>query len=382
VFAGGASLEAAEEVAGATLDSLASLVDKSLVRTDGERFVMLETIREYASEQLDRTDEAEAVRERHGRFFLALAESAGLAPDLDTPQRHDLVVAEAGNVRAVLDWCADTRRTELGLSLAAALDNSWVTNNPAEGKRRLETLLTQATEIPPVLRARGLRAYANCMPRLGEAQLAERVLRESLEQYEAVGDDRGIAFIRHRLGELALSRGDLEQARLLAEQSLAGGRKCGVAKAEVYPLTLLGQVEWEDGRRERALELVRESVQIARSIGIRWWEAMNLEMLADWSLELGRRDEAEKYAREAVAICRAIGDRTSTIHGVAFLASLAALDDRWDDAGRLWGAVEAEAEREPVSGWTGEERAAGEEDACRSGGGLRGGACNGAFAAV
>src|SRR5439155_9551472 len=77
VFRGGCTLEAAEAVCEADLDTLQSLVDKSLVRLrEQDRFWMLETIREYALEHLEGSGEAEELRRRHADYFLALAEEA------------------------------------------------------------------------------------------------------------------------------------------------------------------------------------------------------------------------------------------------------------------------------------------------------------------
>ena len=80
VFAGGCTLEAAEEVCGGGLDAIGSLVDESLVRSDGERFSLLETIREYAIEQLDASTDAESARRAHAAAYLRLARAA--APGL------------------------------------------------------------------------------------------------------------------------------------------------------------------------------------------------------------------------------------------------------------------------------------------------------------
>ena len=85
VFAGGFSLDAAEQVASVDLDLVAALVDRSLVRRDEQRYFFLETIREYAAERLDRRDDAEELRRRHAGFYLALAERA--KPELDGPEQ-------------------------------------------------------------------------------------------------------------------------------------------------------------------------------------------------------------------------------------------------------------------------------------------------------
>ena len=90
VFRGGCTLEAAEEICDADIDTLQSLIDKSLLRRQGERFWMLETIREYAAEQLEQDAEAEVLAERHAQHFLALAEEAGRgAPDRDRERGAD-----------------------------------------------------------------------------------------------------------------------------------------------------------------------------------------------------------------------------------------------------------------------------------------------------
>ena len=87
VFVGGSALEAAEAVCEADLDALQSLVDKNLVRHTNDRFWMLETIREYATERLEKSGEAEELRGRHAEFFLALAESAHVSPIAPTSAR-------------------------------------------------------------------------------------------------------------------------------------------------------------------------------------------------------------------------------------------------------------------------------------------------------
>src|SRR5205823_13619090 len=108
VFSGGCTLAAAEEICGADLDSVQSLVDKSLLRFDEERYPMLETIREYAAERLEDSDEAAEVRRRHADFFLALAESANMSAEGDYGRRYDVIPPEQDNLRAAIDWAVAT----------------------------------------------------------------------------------------------------------------------------------------------------------------------------------------------------------------------------------------------------------------------------------
>ncbi len=126
VFAGGCTLEAAEEVAEADLDTLQSLVDKSLVRFTNERFWMLETIREYAAEQLDRWGEAEQSRRRHAEYFLSVAESAHMTFE---SVRHvpQLVAPEVDNLRAAMSRAAGD--PQLVGQIAVSLEMFWVYTN-------------------------------------------------------------------------------------------------------------------------------------------------------------------------------------------------------------------------------------------------------------
>ncbi|MBD0349256.1 MAG: tetratricopeptide repeat protein, partial [Thermoleophilia bacterium] len=359
VFAGSFDLTAAERICDAELDTLQSLLEKNLVRRwESGRFGMLETIHEYAGGRLEESGDAERVRDRHAAYFLELAESAGLAADVDLPQRHDLVIPEASNLRAALDWAGSTGRLELAARLAVALENFWVTNNPVEGMRRIEALLREPDDLPPLLRARTLRASASCTFLLGERDVAQRTLEESLAIFRDLGDDHGIAVILHRLAVAAMVRGEREQAAALGEESLALHRASGSRKGEAQALALLGSLAWEQGHRERALELLAESAELARAVGFRWWEAGMLVQIAWHNLELRRPDEAARAARDALSIRKGIGDRPGTVLVLAVAAGAAAVAGRWTTAGRLWGAVEAERARgEAVVGWQPEDDA-------------------------
>jgi predicted ATPase len=359
VFAGSFDVNAAEEVCTADLDRLQSLLDKSLLRRwETGRLGMLETIREYALERLDESGEAEETRERHARYYLEVADAGGLAADWDGPQRHDLVLPEAGNFRAAIDWCTERGQVELGLSLAVALENFWVATDPHEGCRRFEALFAEAQDVPEGLRARALRGYASSTGPLAgttDWEVTRRLLSESLNLYRELGDERGVALLLHRLAVLATWDEDAPRARELVEQSLAGHRKVGFAKGELQALSLLGHIEWHEGRKEHAFELKQESARLAAHVGFRWWEANELGELAIWALEFGRPSETEALARESLAISRAIDYRVGSFWALTLIAAAAAVGGRWAQAGRLWGAAEAEVERAPIPTWMDEQ---------------------------
>jgi tetratricopeptide (TPR) repeat protein len=201
-----------------------------------------------------------------------------------------------------------------------------------------------------LLAARTLRVYGSSVATVGDPDAVDAFER-SLAAYRAAGDPQGEAIILHRLAVAAWAHGEREEARRLAEQSLAGHRESGFVKGELQPLGLLGHLEWEDGRPDRALELTQESVRLAHEIGFRWWEAGNLGTLAHYALKLGRFADGDRWAHEALSVAWGIGDRMRTFLALARVATAAAAAGQWERAGRIWGATEAEAEREGVPWW-------------------------------
>src|SRR5581483_10970825 len=113
----------------------------------------------------------------------------------------------------------------------------------------------------------------------------------------------------------------------------------------------LGDIAFAEGRGEEALELLAESARLTGAIGFRWFQSSTLMSRGEYALELGRPDEAEPSLREGLALAREIGDRQSAFFGVSLLAWLAAVEGRLEEAGRLWGALEADAEQAPVGQW-------------------------------
>jgi predicted ATPase len=351
VFAASFALQTAEEVCDADLETLASLVEKSLVRrwTSG-RLGMLETIKEYAVERLEESGEGEAIRRRHAEHFFALAESAGLAADSELPQRHDLVVPDQANLRSALRWALEADSL-LGLGLAVALENFWVTNDPAEGVRWFEAFLAGAPDAPPVLRARALRCLGSALTFTGNHEDVERTFEQSLALFRETGDELGAAILVFRLGAAARNSGEIERARRLLEESAVTLRRLGHRNGELEALGVLGSVEWQEGNRERALELIEQSAAMAADTGFVWWRAGMLDDLARYSLELGRVEDALRWGRESLSLSRSMTDRTGTVWGLALHARIAAEQGDLERAGRLWGAVEAEEARAPLGSW-------------------------------
>jgi predicted ATPase/DNA-binding XRE family transcriptional regulator len=249
VFAGGWTLEAAEAVVegepialGDVLDLLTNLIDKSLVLTDvrgaEERYGFLETVRQYAEDQLLRAGEAAAMRDRHRDWCLTLRklEFAGRDSEALRPR----LAAELDNLRAALSWCA-THDAASGLTLICRFSYVWgaLGGGHSEARRWLETLLARAPEPTPS-RAEALLLLGHHMRWLHEFAQSGHVSNEALSIYVALGDDRGMAAAAAMLGLVAACNGEYEQAYRHLDEAVASARRRGDIEAVSQFLRDLG----------------------------------------------------------------------------------------------------------------------------------------------
>lgn len=343
VFAGGCTLEAAETVAGAELDTIQSLVEKSLLRRTDMRFWMLETILGYAAERLEASDEADELRRTHAHYFLEIAESANLSiRSLGRgPQRHELVLPEQDNLRAAIDWATESD-VELGLRLVTALETFWTTHDPQEGIGRMGALLERSDGTDQSFLAEVWRDYGGLNDVAGHNDVAEAAYIRSGELFRLAGDERGEAEANFRLGVLATIRGNVAEGRTRFEDSLETWRRLGDRIGELQALGNLGNLDLEEGQDARGLAQVNRSLELAREIGWSWWVAAQLGALAEHALRAGQFAEAEPHAREIVEMGRTIEDRNQTLCGLAMLAWAAAGLGDETRAIRLWATVDAE----------------------------------------
>ena len=310
VFRNGATLDAAEGVADVGLDTLGSLVDKSLIRARDERFVMLETIREYAIERLEASGEADDLRRRHADYFLALAEEALPEISRGTPKAWlDRVDLEHDNLRAALDRLEAAGDTQSVLQLASAMGDYWQIRGPIiEGRRRLDAALA-ADSSPTRARARALHAAVTLEDDAAGAALAiaEARAAEALRISEGLGDRHGVAFALQAVGWVAAMARDWQRARDTWEESRRAFREVG---DDHYYLGLTRSVAWmssELGDHAGYRELVEEYVEGARATGNRRVLARGLSALSELTFEDGRFADAIALVREAYAIDREHG---------------------------------------------------------------------------
>src|SRR5215210_2007800 len=397
-FSGGATLEAIEAVCDAegdlptdAFDGASSLLDKSLLRQEegsgGEpRFVMLETIHEFADAKLEGSGEAEAVRRLHAEYFLALSEEA--EPGLKGQEQElwlERLEPEHNNMRAALSWVIARGESELGLRLADALWRFWWMGGYFdEGKRWLEEILAQNDGAPAprgkaleglswlsrlqgdldraeAIAEEGLELSAEAgvetstvaslrgtlgdvVRSRGELERAKELFEESVRLYREIGDRWGVAWSLGSLANVAGDRGDHEQAKRLYEEGLALSRRLGDAGPLGAYLGSLGYEFLLEGNLEKAVELNEEAAALLRKQGRRGDLRYVLVNLGWAALLRGDHERAEASYEECLVLCQALGDRLTASESLEGLACSAGARGEASRASVLFGAAETRRE--------------------------------------
>jgi predicted ATPase/class 3 adenylate cyclase len=222
VFAGGCTLDAAEEISEAMIDNLQSLVEKSLLRFSDDRYWMLETIREFACERLAELRDAEQLQLRHATYYLRLAEQT--ESEVRGPAEEEWLrrlVKEQENFRSALTWSLETEDTETALRLTGALHPFWYhAGLLLEGRRWTEQALTQAGTTGTAARAKALATAGEFAGLAGDLKVAKSYLEESIAIYESLGDQGALPAAHTQLGHIAVHEGHYDLAQSLYLRSL------------------------------------------------------------------------------------------------------------------------------------------------------------------
>jgi predicted ATPase/class 3 adenylate cyclase len=307
VFAGGATLDAVEEICGGDLDTLASLVDKSLVRRSGERYWMLETVREYAAEMLEATGDADAARGRHAEWFSALAEKAHLRRR-DAAAAHSMARLDDDhdNLRAALAWALERPGGDLAWRLTGALWLLWfVRGYWAEGRRWLDATLARGRpddERLLVAPLWGAALLALWQRDLAAAWQAVTRMEAVVERLDDVG---GRAAASHLYGMLCGSEGRIDEARAATERSVALAREVGDRWLEGASINNLGDFLMNEGDLEAAARHFEISLAIAREDGDPYRISLALSNLAELALDAGDLGRARTLTAQVLRIARA-----------------------------------------------------------------------------
>ena len=340
VFRGGWTVDAAEAVCDADLDTLTSLVDKNLARKDGERFRMLETVREYARERLDLSGESADLRRRHAEFFARLAKTA--QPHFRGPGREwlDRVEVDHDNFRAALAWSLD-EDLELGFRIADSLLAFFhIRAHEAEARRWVERALAAGDNLEPTTRAAGLHSLGALMFWEGDFERSAQALEESLALYREAGDRRQVAEIANTLGNSTWALGDRKRTRELREEAI---KLCfalrdprGVARTLHY----IGEESRDTGDRAGARRAFEESLGVMRELGDKTFVMASLHGLGDLELDSKNLPAAAERYRESLAMAVELDTPNVVVLTLAGLASVAAASGDLARAGHLWARVE------------------------------------------
>jgi predicted ATPase/class 3 adenylate cyclase len=338
LFAGGATLEAAETVGDPTgelgaLDGIARLVEHSLLQTAGDdeagggdapRFTMLETIREYGLERLAQTHELAGASDRHAAYFLALAEEA--APQLTGEQQIawlDRLETEHDNLRAALGWTIP-HEGMLALRLAAALWPFWEARGHfSEGRAWLERVLANAAPAPTEVLATALSSAGSVARMQGDVVRASELLDRARQVWDALGDRGGVARTLVSLGHVADRQGDLVTAEARFEEALAIGQELGDRALIGSAQGNLGIVADERGEHALAVARYEAALTIFRELGDRRREAAALDNLGIAARSQGDLATAMRRYEEAMAIRRDVGDAWGATSTLASLGTVA-----------------------------------------------------------
>jgi predicted ATPase/DNA-binding SARP family transcriptional activator len=384
-FAGGATVEAAEEVTGAELEVLDGLVEKNLLLRESGRLLMLETVRTYADELLERDDRSSEVRLRHCRHFVAFAETA--TPHLRThsePEWMRRLDAEIDNFRAALNWALREGQPALAVRLAGRLRGYWEFQGASvEGRRWLRAAIEAADdEVPLEDLARALRAEVVMLEEQGswyDAGGTEAVVRtasEALALSRRAGDPAGIADALLHLRGFDTAD-DPERGRALAEEALPHARKAGDegliadalslralsfrivdVDAEIAEIAALyrkvGDVHGlaslynnasyaaiVQGSYERAAAYLDETLLAVERTGEPLRLMLAFGNLGLASLFMAEVDDAKAHFAEEIRLCCEHGLSWLASEGIAGLAAVAARQGEVERAARLLGAAES-----------------------------------------
>jgi len=354
VFRGGRSLEAIEAVCGEDLpidvfDGIASLLDKNLLLQKevlgGEpRFVMLETIHEYARERLGDGSEAETMRRRHAEYFVELAERT--EPELRLAQQNrwfQLLDVECDNLRAVLEWSLGSGDVTLGVRLAGALCLFWYAYGyHVEGRHWTHQLLKRLGDTPMMHHAK-LLICAGHMAMFHDLGAAKRFITQALDISRELGDKRHTAWALVSLGHMMLE--NMEAAILNAEEGLSLYQELDHRPGIAQALNVIGEIARFGGDDDRAKRAYEECLAISQETGERRRIYFMLSNLAFIAQHEGDYKHSRDLFHRGLLLARETNFKLDMASSLAFIAGTSSETGQPERAVRLHGASEAALER-------------------------------------
>jgi predicted ATPase/DNA-binding XRE family transcriptional regulator len=329
------------------LDSLALLVDQSLIQRKlneaGEvRLRMLETVREYALEQLTRAQEVDSLRERHARYYVRFAEQAEV--QIHGAQQvfwSDQLEQEHENIRAAMRWSLHTSAPEVGLRLVSALWWFWITRGHSlEGQHWCHALLPQIVTVAPELQGKALLGIAAMASYHGRLEESAPLLERSADLSRRTGNRRNLSVAWTLLGVYAAYRGEHEQAAAWHRQSVALMRELGDAWGIAEALGSQGISAFNLDLLDQASACLTEALGVFRTIGDVWSITYASTFLGLTLLRQGDDEQATHLFTERSFLDN-LDLRVSVPEALVGLTATACIQGQIERAARLAGAAEA-----------------------------------------
>ena len=304
-----------------------ALLNKSLVHSAprsgagsndlvGERrFLLLETLRAYAGEQLAANHEADLAYQQHAAYYVQLAEMIELKLDgaqigIWLPQLE----IDHNNIRAALAWALETGDMITALRLGAALSVFWdIHGHVHEGQRWLEQALATTAPVLLTVRAKALSAAGRMAHILGNHARAQMLVEQSIALYRALQDQWGVASRSMQLGGILRLQGQYEQAALFYQQSFDGfqalGDNWGLGIAHIA----LGNLAMNHHDYQIAQTHYERGLALQRTVGDQTWIMHVLVGLTALAFEVGEYQRAVVYSEELLALAKELGNSESMV---------------------------------------------------------------------
>jgi predicted ATPase/DNA-binding winged helix-turn-helix (wHTH) protein len=357
VFAGGWTLEAAEAVVAEgeiakddVVDLLTQLVEKSLVDIDarGERYRLLETVRQYALELANASGELGSLRPRHIACFAELAQKArresGGVRQAIWFARLD---ADLENILAALSWCDQVPDgATLGVTLSRALRHYWIRGGHlALGLHATtQALARMAASDRTLLRSRALFDVGQLHSFAGQFAQAKPYLEESIAIARELGDRREVGYGLQPLGLAYLGMGQVDEARRSLEEAAEIAQEAGDVNEVAAALNALAQLHRTQGELDQAETLFQQVLAMASQASNNYIVVIALLNLAMVWIDRRQPERARSVLLEVLAIVEEGGARSTAQSVLEVTAGLAAVLEEWTMTARFYGAAEATAQ--------------------------------------
>jgi len=347
VFAGGWTLEAAEEICSdekmkkeEVLELLHQLTEKSIIvfEKEKERYRILETLKQYGEAKLREANEVKEILSKHLHYFMELSET--VEPKLEGSEIQiwlEKLEADHGNFQSSIEWSIRSVDNEEGARLAGSLGYFWkVRGHYSTGRRLLESILDNAQGVSRISMAKLQYSLGSIVMFLGEYEKAQKILEESLELSREMGDKRGIAHSLNSLGNAAADLGNYEQAQKFYKESMILRREIEDKRGIAFSLNNLGNVAYNQGNYEQAQNFFEESLALSREMGEKRGIAIILSNLGNVAYNRGHHEQAQKFLEESLALSRDMGEKSGIAESLNSLGNIAHNQEYYEQAKKFY----------------------------------------------